>query len=220
MRVWVTRARPGADRTAERLTALGFTPLVVPLLTVGALDPDIDLSGIHALAFTSVNGVAAFSKLSDERVLPVFTVGDATARAARGAGFASVRSAGGDLSALAVLIQAEARDMAILHLGATEAAGDLAVAVGDAATVRSIAVYTALETRAIPPRDWDAVLIHSPRAARALADHEVASSRVAVAISPNTAAPLANLGFSEIRIAATPTETALLAALGKPEASV
>ncbi|WP_392354638.1 hypothetical protein V8F63_04600 [Brevundimonas sp. LF-1] len=33
-RVWVTRAEPGAARTADRLTALGFEPVVVPLLTL------------------------------------------------------------------------------------------------------------------------------------------------------------------------------------------
>ena len=36
-RVWVTRAEPGAARTADRLTALGFTPIVAPLLTLASL---------------------------------------------------------------------------------------------------------------------------------------------------------------------------------------
>ncbi|WP_415491802.1 uroporphyrinogen-III synthase, partial [Brevundimonas diminuta] len=39
---------------------------------------------------------------------PVFAVGDATAEAARAAGFADVRSAAGDIHALARLIAAEA----------------------------------------------------------------------------------------------------------------
>ena len=50
-RVWVTRAEPGAARTADRLTALGFTPIVAPLLTLaplpGALDAAPSVSYTH-----------------------------------------------------------------------------------------------------------------------------------------------------------------------------
>jgi len=92
-RVWVTRAEPGAARTAVRLTALGFEPLVAPVLAIRPLSPAIDLTDIAALAFTSVNGVAAFAARTPERDRPVFTVGDATAQAARDAGFTDVRSA-------------------------------------------------------------------------------------------------------------------------------
>ncbi|HUH09275.1 MAG TPA: hypothetical protein VLZ73_01880, partial [Brevundimonas sp.] len=55
-RVWVTRAEPGAARTAERLTALGFDPVVVPLLTLahlpGALDAIPAPEAVTVLALT------------------------------------------------------------------------------------------------------------------------------------------------------------------------
>jgi len=82
------------------------------------------LTGIAALAFTSRNGVAAFAALSDDRSLPVFTVGDATAEAARTAGFAAVRSAAGALEDLARLL-AEAAPGLVLAPGALEPSGDL-----------------------------------------------------------------------------------------------
>src|SRR5690606_27759634 len=83
-RVWVTRAEPGAGRTAERLAALGFEPMVVPLLAIRPLPcPPPDLTGMAALAFTGRNGVDAFAALTAERGLPVFAVGDATAERAR-----------------------------------------------------------------------------------------------------------------------------------------
>ena len=90
-RVWVTRAEPGASRTAARLGALGFEPVVAPLLTIRTLTPVIDLSGVAALAFTSVNGVTAFAALNADRDKPVFAVGDATAEAAREAEAAKQR---------------------------------------------------------------------------------------------------------------------------------
>lgn len=222
-RVWITRAAPGAERTADRLTALGFTPLAAPLLTIRPLEVTPDLKGVQALAFTSRNGVAAFADRSPDRTLPVFAVGDATAAAARTAGFTDVRSADGDLAALAALIRIEGPGLTILHPRAARPAGDLAALVGAAAQITPLAVYDAVETDVAPPEAWDAVLIHSPRAARALAARltpDAAPNRVASAISPAAAEPLSALPFGEIRVAATPTETALLATLGKPGASV
>jgi uroporphyrinogen-III synthase len=210
-RVWVTRARPGAERTAERLAAAGYIPLVVPLLEIRTIDVRLELDGVEGLAFTSLNGIAAFAALHTGRTLPVFAVGDATARAARVAGFVDVRSAHGDVTALATLIRAEARGLFLLHPGAAEPAGDLATAVGEAARVHAVPVYEARETGAGPPPAWDAALFHSPRAARALPTE--IDGGIAVALSPAVAAALAGRDLAELRIAASPTETALFAAL-------
>jgi uroporphyrinogen-III synthase len=217
MKVWVTRARPGAEATAVRLAALGFTPLIAPLLEVRPLKAEIDLTDVDALVFTSINAVPAFTALSPARDRPVFAVGDATARAARGAGFATVRSANGDLTALATLVRADGRGLTLLHPAAAQPAGDLAALVGDVAYVRTVAVYETVETGTHPSEPWDAVLIHSPRAARALASAAPdVAGRLAFAISQAAATPLTPLGFAEVRMAAAPSEDALLAALGKP----
>ncbi|MFC5344827.1 uroporphyrinogen-III synthase [Brevundimonas staleyi] len=221
--VWITRAKPGAHHSADRLSGLGFTPVVAPLLEVRPLDVRPDLTGIQALAFTSRNGVRAFADRSADRALPVFAVGDATAAAAREAGFTDVRSADGDLPALAALIRAEGVGRAILHPAAAEPAGDLAALVGDAARITTVAVYEAVETDTSAPDAWDAVLIYSPRAARALAARlapGAVGDRIAIAISLAAAEPLTALGFAEIRIAEAPTEDRLLAALGKPRVNV
>ena len=51
LRVWITRAQPGADATAERVRALGHEAVVAPLLAVRPLsDVEIDLTGVAALA--------------------------------------------------------------------------------------------------------------------------------------------------------------------------
>lgn len=221
MKVWITRARPGADSTAARLTALGFTPVVAPLLVVRPLPAEIDLAGVDALTFTSINAVAAFAASSPSRDRPVFAVGDATARAAREAGFASVRSADGDLTALAALIRKEARGLTLMNPTAAKPAGDLTALVDTAARVLSVPVYETIETGKRPPDAWDTVLIHSPRAALALAAlGPTTEPRFACAISAAAAAPLSGLSFSEVRIAATPSEDALLGTLGKPGPAV
>jgi hypothetical protein len=134
---------PGA---AGRSAAGGPRPVAV-----------VDLSGVAALAFTSVNGVAAFARLHGDRDRPVFAVGDRTARAAREAGFADVASADGDVEALAALIlgQAARLDGAVLHPCALEPAGDLVsplVAAGLSA--RRLAVYETVDRDPERPRPW------------------------------------------------------------------
>ena len=220
-RVWITRARPGAERTAAALSARGFTPVVAPALALVPLDTPLDLTGVAGLAFTSRNGVAAFADRTPRRDWPVFTVGDATAEAARACGFTRVHSADGALDDLVALIAAAwpADGGLILAPGPRDPAGDLTAALTGRVEVRALPLYAALETDLAPPGAFDAVLVHSPRAARVLAARLAAAdvgSRLLVAISPAAAAPLEGAGFAEIRIARRPTEDSLLAALGNP----
>ncbi|WP_165184012.1 uroporphyrinogen-III synthase [Caulobacter soli] len=224
-RIWVTRASPGAEATAARLAAMGFEPLIDPLLEVRDLSPAIDLGDVAALAFTSVNGVAAFARLHGDRTRRVFAVGDRTARAAREAGFTEIASADGDVEALAALIlgQAEQLDGAILHPSALEPAGDLVsplVAAG--LSVRRLAVYEAVDRAPSPETlsaldGLEAVLLHSPRAARTLAGwltrHPAPGLR-ALCLSGAVAEPLGTLvqagRLKAVTSASHPTETALL----------
>lgn len=212
---------------------MGFVPVVQPLLRIEPLSPPVPAQRPDALVFTSVNAVVAWAALDADRARPVLTVGDATAEAARAAGFVGVRSADGDLYALAALIEADPglKGRRLLHPGAETPAGDLSALVGGHARVDHLPVYRAVETSAAPPPAFDAVLIHSPRAARALSGAlagalaaalppDAARDRLACAISANAAAPLSGLPFAEVRIAAHPDEAALLASLGKPPAAV
>ena len=58
--IWITRAQPGAQATAERVRGMGLEAVVEPLLEVRALgEGEIDLAGAGALAFTSAHGVRA-----------------------------------------------------------------------------------------------------------------------------------------------------------------
>lgn len=181
------------------------------------------MDGVAALAFTSVNGVEAFAALTERRDRPVFAVGDRTAEAARAAGFDDVRSAGGAIGDLASLLGAKARGV-VLVPGAQEPAGDIvALLAGTAVEARLLPVYAAIETGVTAPGAFDAVLVHSPRAGRALAaiiGAGQAAESVAVVISEAAAAPLRSLLWREIRIAAHPDENAMMSALGNPPRAV
>lgn len=220
--IWITRAEPGASATARRVEAMGWTPLVAPLLEARPLEAVLDLTGIAALAFTSAQGVRTFAALSGAR-LPAFTVGDATAEAARAAGFAQVQSADGDVAALANLI-ARANPGPILHAGALHPAGDL---VGDLTArglpARAVALYDTVAVDPAPalahlPR-IAAVLVHSPKAAALLADllttHPTPNLRL-LTLSEAVSAPLRAVENATIAVAPFPNEPSLLNLLPKP----
>ena len=217
MRVWVTRTQPAADATAARLCDLGHEPIVAPVLAVQPVNATIDLAGVDALAFTSRNGVEAFAALTSEgRVLPVFTVGDATADAARAGGFTTIHSADGDVAALAERI-ASAHPGVVLHPAAREPAGDLAGLLRErGVAARTVAVY---DTVPVEPAEalaqlavLDAVLVHSPKAARRLAGLIApdAAQPLFACISEAAAAPLRAAGHEKVRSAPFPDEAALL----------
>ena len=216
-RVWVTRAQPGAEATAERVRAMGFEPVVAPLLETRPLAGGaIDLAGVAALAFTSAQRSRRLRRRgAHERDLPVFAVGAATAAAARTAGFGSVVSADGDVEALVGVIAAHGPFAGeVLHAGPTEPAGDLTGALKAlGARARALAFYETVER---PPdaeaaalvATCSAVLLHSPKASRVLAGHLTmlgAPGLTALCLSANVAAPLRELGLAAVRVAPRPT---------------
>lgn len=176
----VTRAEPGAERTAAALTARGWRAYVWPMLTIAPrADVDLNPSGFAALAFTSAAAAAAFAAARPERDAPVYAVGAGTAAALAQAGFHDIRAGDADANALAGRIAAD-RLGPILHVAGADVAVDLVAflrAQGVAADRRT--AYDALVTTAPPsgeiadrlqrgtPAPFAAVLFHSPRGARA-----------------------------------------------------
>jgi uroporphyrinogen-III synthase len=230
MRILVTRPAEDGAQIARRLGELGHEAMLAPLLDVSFFEgAALDLDGVQALLATSANGVRALSKRTTRRDIPVFAVGPQTAQAARAAGFLRVRSAEGDAVALAdaVCHWADSDAGALLHAAGGESGGWLAGALTEKGfTMRREDLYRvdAADTlpedtvRALRDKHIQAVLFFSPRSARVFAAClEKAgldpAGMIAVCISANTAAALERLSFAEVRIAAAPNQTALLACL-------
>ena len=217
-RVAITRAQPEAQRTAEKLLALGAEPIIAPLLEVRDRTFDADLGGVQALLFTSANGVRNAAQKIANRALPALTVGDATARAARDAGFSDVRSAGGDVTALSALANTslDPKAGALLYLSGADVAADLVgwlIAAGFSATRR--VVYEARVVPALPAAyngPLDIIAFHSARAARAFATFGApnAARMKAACISPAVAAAAtAKTKWASVVVASAPQEDAL-----------
>jgi uroporphyrinogen-III synthase len=232
----VTRPREDAAPLVRALADRGIEAIVAPLLAIASL-PEAErrlsdaLIGAQALLFTSANGARLFAAASPRRELPVFAVGDASAAAARIAGFRTVTSAGGDVSDLATLVSAKLAPQhgAVVHAAGSTVAGDLGGALEAAGfTYRRAAIYDAVTADTLPPdaaaamRDGavELALFFSPRTAatfvRLAAAADLAGacgSITALALSEAVATALAALAWQSVHIADQPTQGALLAAL-------
>lgn len=180
-----------------------------PLLRVTPVSWDGDVPDDAELIFTSAHGVRQSGIEGDSR--RVYTVGDATALAARDAGFTNVVSAKGDWKGLLEIIEPTERP--ILHIHGETVRGALVErlkAQGLSASSRIVYRTEAVTDWPVDPADFDAVALYSPRAAETLIalpprnlDH-----LTAYCLSENVAQPI--LG-PKVRIAASPNEESLIA---------
>lgn len=237
MRVLVLRPEPAATRTAGKLAALGHEAVRLPL---SRAEHDVAavkaaLTKPHAaIAITSAEAARLLAgigeNLARHRQTPLFAVGEASAEAARRAGFRTVVAGGGDGESLAETILAHTRpDGAILYLAGSPRAPGFEHRMKEA----SIPFRTAEAYRMVPlapsPAEIeaallapvpDAVLLYSRESARAffaLAPLAEAPERFLamrlLCMSANVAAAVPESFTARAAIAAAPDEESLLALL-------
>lgn len=206
-RVIVLRPEPAASETVRRARELGLDAEAVPLFEVEPVAWDApEASGFDGLLLTSANALRhGGGQLQQLRGLPAYAVGEATAAAAREAGFdiAGVGQAGVD-----GLLQSIAPELKLLHLcGEDRKAPD-----HSPQAIAAVPVYRARERGDSLRGISDAVaLIHSPRAGRRFAEIVADRRNIAIAAISPAAAEAAGGGWADIAAADTPSEDALLA---------
>ena len=230
MKMLVTRPLPDAEETAARLAALDIETAIAPLLVQETLDTALpEPTGFAALALTSANALRALEDRAALRPylgLPVFTVGDRTAAAARACGFTRVQSADGAFADLVALLAGAALPGPVLYLAARDQAGDLAKALAPSGVmVITVPVYAmqAVEQVAEPIVEElrsgaiGAALFYSRRTAAAFV--RACGERLPPAIrgrlgvlclSEAVAEPLLNAHFVRVGLAEHPSEEAML----------
>lgn len=211
--VLILRPEPGASATAERARRLGLDPRVAPLFTIRPLawDPP-DPARFEAVLLTSAKAARhGGAGLQPFTSLPCYVVGEATAEAARAAGFADIRVGPGDGAAAAAMMAAEGVRRAVhpcgrhlAELGATPATVEhLPVYAADAVDALPAGAQAAIEAGAL-------VLVHSPRAGALLADLVKDRGNVRIAAISRAAADAAGEGWGARHVAAAPRDDALL----------
>jgi uroporphyrinogen-III synthase len=206
--VMVLRPEPGASETVRRARERGLEAISIPLFEVEPVPwqvPDAQL--FDALLLTSANAVRlAGEALQGLRGLPVCAVGEATAEAARSAGF---RVAMTGNSGVARLLGSIPPGMRLLHLCGADRK-DVACATQ---IITEMVVYRSrpIEAPQLSGASANVTLIHSPRAGQRFA--ALVSDRASIsiaAISPD-AAEAAGSGWKSVAVAERPTDDALLA---------
>jgi len=205
-RLLLLRPEPGLSASMERASALGLDVVSCPLFRVEPLDWEVpDPARYDALLLTSASAVRhAGPKLERLTSLPVQSVGQATAAAARDAGLKVETVGSGNVLDLLAMLPSSLR---LLHL-----AGEDHRSVDDKRVDRRI-VYRAgaVENAALPPLDGLVIAIHSPRAGARLDEISGERGLAAIAAISDAAAAACGEGWEEISVASEPNDKSLLA---------
>ena len=232
-RLLLTRPREDSRALAEVLAQRGVGALIEPMMTIRIDErARLDLSGVQAILLTSANGARALASAAPEeaaRRVPVFSVGCATAQAARDAGFGTVTAADGDVDALAALAAARLRPDAgrLVHVAGRVSTGDLAARLSAAGfEVERVPLYDAVAVGALSPPARQAleaqtlagVALFSPRTARLFAKllresglEATARALTAFCLSQAVAVAVETLSWKRVCVAARPRQEALVA---------
>jgi uroporphyrinogen-III synthase len=229
VKMLVTRPEPDAQATLARLDALGIDALAAPVMVRQTLDASLPPpDGFTAMVLTSANAVRALAErgvLEQYRHLPVFAVGDRTAREASEAGFERVSSAAGALQDLVNAMTIARMRGPIFYPTGKHQSADLAKALAPLGVMVATAkIYDMVAIDALPAQilaelggDIGAVLAYSRRTAEIFATLATSlprdkRSRLAMlCLSETVAEPLLEARFSRISLADRPDEDAMMA---------
>ena len=165
-RVLVLRAREDAERTASRLRAMGFTPLLSPVLEIVGTGAAIPRGPFDAVLATSAKGLEFCAEPGDLRTPPLHAVGARTAQIARELGWRPDLVAG-DARGLSPLIHGRyERPARFLYLAGRDRQNELET--GLRAAGHDVTVVETYEARAVTAL--------APAALEALAKGEIAAA--------------------------------------------
>ena len=224
--VLITRPAADAAETATLVAALGFDPVIAPVMRLSqrSIAPH---GRFDAIVTTSRNAIAAVPDRL--KTLPLLAVGSATASRARQAGFATILDAQGDAAALAGLAQRRLDPGSRVLFAHGFRQGD---ALADALAASGFAVIRACAYDVTPARrlplpavtaldtgTLGAALFLSAETAAAFVRllpprlHTALAGVSALTIGPRAAEVLAPLPWRDVQVSLKPTLDGVLALL-------
>ena len=215
MYLLMTRPRAASERFVAQLPPKVLERVKViysPLLDIRPIEGKIGMSGHGGLIFTSANGVQAAARLTGDRSLPAYCVGEVTTATAARAGW-QAEMAGETAEALFANLLRRRPPGPLLHLRGEHSRGNLAERLTQSGlTVRDQAIYRQLllpfsdEAREAMQGVLPVIApVFSPRTARQFADLWSGSVPLMLAaISDAAAEPLESLNFQRLEVAKQP----------------
>ncbi|QKG72468.1 uroporphyrinogen-III synthase [Erythrobacter mangrovi] len=215
--LFLFRPEPGWTVSADTARAMGLEVRGAPLFEIEPVEWETPDPALYdGLLLGSANALRHGGKaLEDYRSLPVHAVGDATAEAARAAGFLMGQVGRGGLQTL--LDSLAGRELHLLRLAGEDR---VPLAVPDGIRIDTRVVYRAVP-RAIEEADAQAlalggvVALHSGAAARRFAEEfdrlGLARSLVTLVVIGPRVAEAAGEGWQSVHIADAPGDSEILA---------
>lgn len=226
----MTRPPAASERFVAALPAALRAGLAVhhsPLLRIVPLTQRVEFADARGVVFTSENGVATASGLTERRDLPVYCVGAWTTQKAREAGWRAVML-GENAAEMIAAMQADPPEGPLLHLRGRHGSADIAGALAPGGCeLRVQVIYEQelleLDSRAQALLAGPGVVIaplFSPRTAQQFARSAPARGASAgalrlAAISEAAARPLRAMRPEQLVIATRPTAGALADSVGQ-----
>lgn len=208
----VLRPEPGNAQTAAAVEAAGGRAIRLPLFEVRPLPWTVPALASHdAMILSSANAIRhAGPGLGALLTLPVLAVGEATAAAARDAGFRVIARGDGGIEALMAAAEAAGVRRALHLTGVDHRPGDPCVIARTICVYESVAVP--MDGEAAARLSGSVALIHSVRAAQALGAltgvERMTTTIVAISLA---AADAAGPGWQQVAVAPHPSDDALIA---------
>jgi uroporphyrinogen-III synthase len=218
--VLILRPEPGNTATAEKVRALGFDAICLPLFEVRPVawacpDPH----AFDGVLITSANTLRhAGSQIEKLTHLRAYAVGPATAEAAKAVGFSRIETGPSNVAALLKLIAASDGKHHFLHLGR----GEHIPSRYEQITLSPLKIYemtpvdvnlAGLHSAPLPV----IALLHSPQAGARFSSLIGAApelrSRITLLAISEAAATIAGNGWRRVAIAPEPRDEAMLSLL-------
>jgi uroporphyrinogen-III synthase len=233
MHVLLTRPMEDSLTTAKLLNKKNIKTTIEPLFEIKELETGFsNVDFFRALIFTSKHAVKIFATRNPVRNIPAYCVGEQTAETAKEYNFTEIHSADGDENDLAELIISKVeKASALLRLTGYDHTDKFADKLRKAGfTVMTLQIYEAVEKDSLTDtainqlrsQKLNGVLFFSPKTVSRFYTlvhkydlSDTCRNLSAWCISDNVANAAKELPFREIRIAAKPTQEALLESIFK-----
>lgn len=230
-RVLVTRPEPDNLDTCARLEALNLFTVAEPLMVRQNLDTGLpNPNGFGAMVLTSANALRALKERGELQKyidLPVFSVGEKTAQAAKNAGFRNIQTANGDAASLIDLLKQQEFKNSLFYPSAKTISVDIAAALAPSGVlVITSPVYkmSAVNTLSdetvqnLQAGNINAIMFYSRRTAQIFCDVMTAklsndrrAALTMMCLSENVAMPLLGAKFPRIALSDYPSEEGMMA---------
>jgi uroporphyrinogen-III synthase len=221
IKILITREIEAATSTAEAVKALGFRPIIYPLIKIEPVPYELPHDFIpDYVIITSIN--TAYVAIKHDVLLkyPFIIIGEKSADILTRNQF-KVSATYIDSNSLLKSIQALKPPLKFLYLSGDHIASDIPQKLTDMGhIVRRVIVYKSCKTSDFALNalnNIEAITFYSPRTARIFYEHITTQSAysklsrvTAICMSTNVAKALADLAFKEIKIAKLPTEEYML----------